>query len=68
MIKALLSDKGTISTTRFMALSSLAVGSFIGLYGVFHCQDLGGITQLASVFIGAAFLGKVSQKFIENKE
>lgn len=64
-IRDLLSESGSISTVRVMSLASLIVGSSIAIYGVIQGKDLGGVTELVSVFIGAAFAGKVGQKFIE---
>lgn len=67
-VKSLLSENSPISTARFMSVISLFVGSGLGIYGMYHCKDLGGVAQLCAVFIGAAFVGKVGQKFIETKK
>ncbi len=64
----LLSEKGTVSTTRVMSLlcciNSIAI-SIVGL-----CKptpDYSGLALLCSVFLGAAFGGKVAQKRLEAK-
>lgn len=52
---------------RVMAMLSLFIGGVIGCYGVYEGKDLPGLAILCSVFVGAAFTGKVGQKFLENK-
>lgn len=63
----MLSEKGDISLMRVMALSCVAVSSIIAIYGVYSNRDLIDISALCAVFLGAAFTGKVSQKFMEKK-
>jgi hypothetical protein len=66
-LKKLLSESGDVSTVRLMSILSLVVGVFIGIYGVCESKDLSGIAQVCGVFVSAAFIGKVSQKFAEDK-
>lgn len=68
LLKALFSESSQFSMVRVMSLLSLAVGSYIALYSVYHRKDLIGVAELCAVFVGGAFAGKVAQKFIENKE
>ena len=63
----LLSEGSSVSAMRVMAFTSLFTGCFIGIFGVVNKSDLGNITMLASVFVGAAFGGKVLQKTTEIK-
>ena len=68
VIKSLLSENGDdISTVRLMSLVSLATGVALGIYGVIAGKDLGGLAQVCCVFVGAAFTGKVAQKFAERE-
>lgn len=66
IIHSLLSEgENDISTVRVMAFISLLTGVAVGLYGVYAGKDLAGLAQVCGVFIGAAFTGKVAQKFAE---
>lgn len=67
-IKELLSDSGSVSAVRLMALGSLLVGAAIGLYGVYMGKDLSGVAQVCGVFVGGAFAAKVGQKFMESSK
>lgn len=68
IIHKLLEEKGDdISAVRVMSLISLLTGVSIGLYGVYKGIDLGGVAQICAIFIGAAFTGKVAQKFAERE-
>lgn len=64
-LKLLFSDNSDISMMRFMCLVSLFLGGGIACYGISHGQDLNALAILCSVFVGAAFGGKVGQKFAE---
>lgn len=66
-IKEMLSDSGSISTVRVMSLFSLLTGAAIAMYGIAKGAELGGIAQVCTVFVGGAFAGKVSQKYMEKK-
>lgn len=59
--------QGEISMVRIMALLSLLTGIAIGLYGVYKGKDLSGVAQICAVFVSAAFIGKVTQKFAERE-
>lgn len=50
---------------RVMSIASLIVGSVIGAYGVYSGKDMNSLSVLCGVFVGAAFGGKVGQKFAE---
>lgn len=66
IIHSLLSEDSTdISSVRVMSFISLFTGVGIAIYGVYQGKDLSGLAQVCGVFIGAAFVGKVSQKFAE---
>lgn len=67
-IQDLLSESSTISTMRLMSLFSLFVGALVACYGIWIGKDLGGVAQVAAVFVGGAFGGKVVQKFSEKRE
>lgn len=59
-IMELLGENGKISMMRFMSLTALIIGAIIA----FKTPDA---VTMVTVFIGAAFAGKVSQKMIESK-
>lgn len=61
------SESSTISAMRVMAVISLLMGCGIAIYGIAKSADLGGISEVCAVFVGAAFTGKVVQKFSEAK-
>lgn len=68
IIHSLLSESGNdISTVRVMAFLSLFTGIAVGLYGVYSGKDLAGLAQVCGVFVGAAFTGKVVQKYAERE-
>lgn len=63
--KYVFSERGDVSCMRFMAFISLTVGSILALYSLYRGCDLNSTTPLVSVFVGAAFGGKVLQKHTE---
>lgn len=63
----LFDEKSTISSMRFMSITSLFIGGVIAAIGLYKCDDLMGISLLVGVFVSAAFTGKVLQKNIEEK-
>lgn len=66
MLKKLLEESGDdVSMIRVMSILSLLTGMVIGLYGVYAGKDLSGVAAICAVFVGAAFTGKVAQKFAE---
>ena len=64
----LLAEKSTISSMRFLALASLAIGGSIAWFAVIAGKDLPGTAELCAVFVGASFGGKVGQKWLEVKQ
>lgn len=64
----LLSSSGEVSAMRIMSVFSLLIGAVVGLYGVFKGKDLSGLAQVCGVFVGAAFMAKVGQKYAESKK
>ena len=67
-IKKLLSENSEISSVRFMSIAALFAAIAFGGYGLHEGKDLSALAILCGAFLGAAFGGKVSQKFAENKE
>jgi hypothetical protein len=67
MFSELFSENSTVSCMRVMSVSSLAIGGLIALVAVCMNKDLAGASPLVGVFVGAAFGGKVAQKFAEIK-
>lgn len=68
VFKKLLEEQGDdVSMVRLMCLVSLVTGVCIGLYGVYKGIDLTGVSAICAVFVGAAFTGKVAQKFAEKQ-
>lgn len=66
ILHSLLSENETdISSVRVMSFIALFTGVCIAIYGVYQGKDLAGLAQVCGVFIGAAFVGKVTQKFAE---
>ena len=63
----MMSEKSKVSLTRFVTLLCVLTAIFIAIYGTLHSMDLSSLSVLCGVFLGAAFGGKVSQKFAENK-
>lgn len=61
----LLSESGDVSCMRLMSLLSLLVGAALALYCLHKGTDIAGATPVISVFVGAAFGGKVWQKYAE---
>lgn len=66
--KAMFASKSEVSSMRVMCMFSLGIGSALATYGIVHDRDLSALAVLCSIFVGAAFGGKVGQKFAENKE
>lgn len=67
-IKDLLSSNTSVSSLRLMSFIALTVGCAIAIVGLSLNRDLMGLAALSSVFISAAFVGKVSQKFVEKDD
>lgn len=67
MIRELLDEKSSVSSMRLMSLIALFHACGLAAYGLYTGKDLIGLTALCSVFITAAFTGKVVQKSMENK-
>ncbi len=65
MIKKLLSEHSEISCMRLMALISLAVGSVLAFYSIYSGCGISEATPVIGLFIGGAFGGKATQKYIE---
>jgi len=64
----LFSESNSVSMMRFMSLISLLMGCIIAIYGISkNPVDYSGISLLVSVFITAAFGGKIAQKMQETK-
>ena len=64
----LLAEKSPLSSMRFMAICSLAIGGIIAGYALWANKNLQGTAELCAVFVGAAFGGKVGQKYFEAKD
>lgn len=65
MIREILSSDSPVSSMRLMAIISLLCGCFLGAFGLYMGRDLLGLAALCSVFVTAAFGGKVIQKTME---
>lgn len=66
-LKRMLSEDGDVSAMRIMSFFSLLVASILSFVGIYKKVDLGGLSSLVGIFVGAAFGGKVAQKFAEIK-
>jgi hypothetical protein len=64
-LKALFSESSEISSMRFMSITSLFIGGYLAIHGVDLKVDLSSLAILCSIFVGAAFTGKVAQKMVE---
>lgn len=65
-LKALFSEQSGVSMMRVMSIISLLVGCAVAFVGLNKMPvDYSGISLLVSVFLSAAFGGKVMQKRIE---
>lgn len=63
----LFSEKSDISCMRFMSVLSLVVGSAIAFISLAKGNNLSNDSSTIAIFVGAAFGGKVGQKFAEGK-
>lgn len=61
----LLSESGDISCMRVMSLLSLCFGFAVFISGLVAGRDLSQVSVIVGIFVGAAFGGKVAQKFGE---
>jgi hypothetical protein len=68
MFDKILSENSDLSVMRLMCLLSLISGIAIAILGICLNKDLSATAVLSSVFVGAAFAGKATQKFAEVKE
>ena len=69
LMLALLAEDSRVSMMRLMSLLALLIGAAIAVYGLaVDCDNLAGIAELVAIFVGAAFTGKVAQKFAESKQ
>jgi hypothetical protein len=64
----LISDSSDVSAMRVMAFTSLLTGIGLAIGGLYRGSDLSQLSVLVGVFVGAAFGGKVTQKFAEMME
>lgn len=62
---ALFSESSEISAMRFMSILALIIAGYLAIYGIQNKSDLSTLSILCSVFVGAAFTGKVMQKKVE---
>jgi uncharacterized membrane protein YiaA len=67
-LSKMISESNDVSAMRIMSAFSLLVGSAIAIVGLYMQKDLNQLSTLCMVFVGAAFGGKVAQKFGENKQ
>lgn len=66
-IRLLFSEGSDVSSMRIMSFMSLLIGGYIAIYGMYKNMDLAELAILSSVFVGAAFGGKIMQKIQEVK-
>lgn len=64
----LLLNGNDISTMRLMSLLSLLSGIGIAIFGLVKGSNLGELSILVGVFVGAAFTGKTVQAFAEKNQ
>ena len=67
ILRELLREDSPVSSTRAMSFISLFCGVGVAIYGLSSGKDPVSLAALCSVFVGAAFGAKITQKFIENK-
>lgn len=66
LLKALLSDNGSISSMRVMSLSCCSTAIMIAFIGLLKAQpDYMGLSGLCGTFLSMAMAGKVAQKHVE---
>ncbi len=64
----LFNEKSTVSSIRVMSIMCVIAAIVIAVMGLEKASpDYSGLSLLVSTFLGAAFVGKVSQKSIEAK-
>ena len=66
-LKSMFSEGSDVSDMRVMAMIALFAGIAVAFYGMvkYPPEQLPNVTVLASMFVGVAFTGKVTQKFAE---
>jgi hypothetical protein len=62
---ALMSDTGNLSMTRFLSLVCVLSACLITVVCLYRQQPVDSVVGVVSVFLGAAFTGKVAQSFAE---
>lgn len=67
LLREILSDKSDVSCMRLMSIIALILAGWIAIRGLETHADLPGLAMLCGVFLGTAFTGKVTQKYIESK-
>jgi hypothetical protein len=65
LLIAILKEQSGVSAMRVMSLLSLTTGAIIALIAVYRNCDLNGSVPMVTIFVGAAFGGKVWQKYAE---
>lgn len=66
-LKSMFSEGSEISSMRIMAMISLLIAGGLAVAGMYKGVSATELSILCGVFVGAAFGGKVGQKFAENK-
>jgi len=64
-IKNMLSSSTEVSAMRVMSFIALFIAGYLAVHGMNTGRDLNALAVLCTVFAGAAFGGKIAQKFAE---
>lgn len=64
-LSKLFSDSGDVSAMRIMSMFSLAVGASIAFISLYKNNQVGEAAPAIGIFVGAAFGGKLGQKYME---
>jgi len=61
-LRDLFSESSTVSAMRVMAMLALIFACYLAAYGAYSTKD---VTTMVGLFLGVAFTGKVTQKYME---
>lgn len=61
-LQDLFASESKVSSMRVMAMIALIFACHLAAYGAYQSKD---VTAMVGLFLGAAFTGKVAQKYME---
>jgi hypothetical protein len=67
LLKMVTENGEDVSCMRVMSLTALLIAASVTYLGLYLNRDMGSLTPVIALFLGAAFGGKIAQKHLENK-